>query len=159
MSKAVLRYMDGRILKGRLTSFQQSSGFVRIIDQSTGFVESVRLDQLKAVFFVRDFEGIPAHADQKSFPPRPEYGRRTVVRFQDGEELWGYTQGYSIERLGFFLFPADKSSNNERVFVVTASTESVRFLGMGERPDASTRATGTVVGAGAHRPMFLRKVV
>jgi len=150
--------MNGRILKGRLTSFQQSSGFVRIIDQATGFVESVRLDELKAVFFVRDFSGTPGHSDQKSFPPRPEYGRRTVVRFQDGEELWGYTQGYSAERVGFFLFPADKSSNNERVYVVSASMESIRFLGMGERPDAESRSGGTIVGAGTHRPMFLRKV-
>ncbi len=36
--------------------------------------------------------------------------------------MYGSTHGYAPNRRGFFLFPADKQSNNERVFVIQAST-------------------------------------
>jgi hypothetical protein len=50
------------------------------------------------------------------------------VIFKDGEVLVGTTTGYDASRPGFFLFPADEKSNNERIFVVTAAVKTVRFL-------------------------------
>jgi hypothetical protein len=39
--------------------------------------------------------------------------------------MYGSTHGYAPERKGFFIFPADKESNNERAFVIVASTDKV----------------------------------
>jgi hypothetical protein len=50
------------------------------------------------------------------------------VDFADGEEMIGYTQGYSPDRPGFFLIPADLKGNNEKVFVVKSATRKIQFL-------------------------------
>ncbi|MEJ2154155.1 MAG: hypothetical protein P8X96_02370, partial [Desulfobacteraceae bacterium] len=55
-------------------------------------------------------------------------GRKTKVKFKDGEIIYGYTLGYSPERQGFYLTPADLGSNNERIFIVTSATENVQFV-------------------------------
>jgi hypothetical protein len=48
------------------------------------------------------------------------------VAFLDGEVVYGMTNGYSPNRKGFFVFPADKKTNNERIFVIKESTTSVK---------------------------------
>jgi hypothetical protein len=58
---------------------------------------------------------------------RPGLGKRIQVKFKDGEVLIGYTSGYSPDRTGFFVFPSDPDSNNEKVFVMTAATANVSF--------------------------------
>jgi len=55
-------------------------------------------------------------------------GRKVRVNFADGEEMVGYTQGYSPDRSGFFFIPADLGGNNEKVFVVVSSTTEVEFI-------------------------------
>ena len=54
-------------------------------------------------------------------------GKRIQVKFKDGEVLIGYTSGYSPDRMGFFVFPSDPDSNNEKVFVVAAAAANVSF--------------------------------
>jgi hypothetical protein len=39
--------------------------------------------------------------------------------------MYGTTHGYQPGRKGFFLFPADETSNNVRVYIYEDSTESV----------------------------------
>jgi hypothetical protein len=55
-------------------------------------------------------------------------GRKIQVRFLDGETIVGYTMGYSPDRTGFFLVPADSKGNNERIFVVKSATEKVEMM-------------------------------
>ena len=40
----------------------------------------------------------------------------------------GYTNGYSAERLAFFLFPPDPDDNTERMLVVTKATAEVKLV-------------------------------
>ena len=88
----------------------------------------VRVADLKALFFVKDFGGDPTHHDLKAFDPaRPQAGRKIVVTFTDGEVMVGTTQGYDPARPGFFVVPADPGSNNDRCFVVTAAVKQVKF--------------------------------
>ena len=76
----------------------------------------IQTKDLKAVFFVKDFVGNPQHDDRSAFDDatRPASGRRIRVQFKDGEVLIGTTQGYQPGRPGFFVIPADASSNTER---------------------------------------------
>jgi hypothetical protein len=50
------------------------------------------------------------------------------VEFKDGEILAGYTSGYTPTRVGFFVFPADPESNNEKVFILNRATKKVDFV-------------------------------
>jgi hypothetical protein len=59
---------------------------------------------------------------------RPGAGRRIKVAFKDGEVLVGTTQGYQPGRPGFFLVPADPSSNIERCYVLSAATQEISFV-------------------------------
>ena len=127
MHKVVLRYKDGRTVKGKLLSFQQSQPFLTIDEDMGGVTETARVEDLKAVFYVKDYEGAPTYHEQKIFRTEGGYGKKTIVRFIDGEELWGYTQGYAPNREGFFLFPSDGASNNSRIFVVNDAVKEVRF--------------------------------
>ena len=98
------------------------------------------LAALKAAFFVKSLEGDKEHVEDMNFPDRSVQGRRVRVTFMDGETLTGSTVGYSPDRAGFFLVPADPESNNLRAFVISASVSKVEFLPVKEGSSvASTR--------------------
>jgi hypothetical protein len=50
------------------------------------------------------------------------------VVFKDEELLVGTTQGYQPGRPGFFVYPADTQSNNERCYVVSTAAKEVSIL-------------------------------
>jgi hypothetical protein len=50
------------------------------------------------------------------------------VRFQDGEELVGYTRQLDRHRAGLFFVPLDPRSNNLRVFAVSDALAGIRRL-------------------------------
>jgi hypothetical protein len=89
---------------------------------------------LKAVFFVRDLVGNPAHRDAQKFPPGHVAGCHVEVRFRDGEVIVGTAESPVTDPLGFFLIPADPESNNLRVYVVAAATRAVYPLSPPARP-------------------------
>ena len=126
----VLRYQDGRILKGFTPDFSPEKAIFHFTRTAaaTKAIE-VRLDELKAIFFVKDPTGNPHYDETKDFDPsKPVIGRKIRVIFKDGETLMGTTHGYQYNRTGFFLVPADPLSNNERCFVVLAATQNVSFV-------------------------------
>ena len=82
---------------------------------------------LKAIYFVKSFEGNSAYKKIYTID-RVGFGKKITVKFKDGENIIGYTQGFSQKREGFFVFPADPQSNNERIYVVKASTTGVNFI-------------------------------
>lgn len=131
-NKIVIRYSDGRLQKGITTDFFPNKDSFHVIP--AGAVPDnkpvdVRVAELKAVFFVREFGGSPDYNDKKEFEPgKTVVGRKIKVLFNDGELLVGTTNGYQPDRPGFFVVPADPQSNVERCFVVTKSTREVKFL-------------------------------
>jgi len=132
MNKVVARFIDGRVLKGVTADFYPAKDVfhVSVAGAPAGSdpVE-VHATELKALFFVKDFAGDPEYHERKGFDPqRPPAGRRIRVVFVDGEVLVGTTMGYQPGRPGFFLEPADPSSNNERCYVVAAATQEVTFI-------------------------------
>jgi hypothetical protein len=131
MNKVVARYNDGHVVRGITFDFDTSRDHFHIIEagaEAGSKPTDVKLDELKAVFFVRDFEGDPTHEERKEFDPnKPPMGRKIRVVFKDGETLVGVTPGYQSGRAGFFLLPADKESNAERCYVVSSSAQSILF--------------------------------
>jgi len=87
----------------------------------------IQMEELKAAFFVKDFKGNKDHKDMYNDVITGS-GKKVKVEFSDGEVITGYTQGYSPERHGFFVTPADVQSNNERIFVIISATRNITFL-------------------------------
>jgi hypothetical protein len=132
MNKVVVRFADGRTLKGMTADFFPTKDLfhVNVSTDSAGAKPlEIKKSDLKALIFVKDLEGDPKHVESNEFDPaHPPAGRRIRVVFKDGEVLVGTTTGYQPGRPGFFLVPADSGSNMERCYVVTAATQEVSFL-------------------------------
>jgi len=131
-SKIVVRYRDGKILKGTTQNFFPNKPVFhvhRLGSAGSGDLVEVKVESLKAVFFVRDFAGNPKYDERKRLLPgeKPQ-GRMIEVTFRDGEVLTGTTTGYDPNRPGFFLFPVDPKSNNMKVYVVSGGVGKARFL-------------------------------
>ena len=123
----VVHFPGGTLLKGVTNNFFPNKDKFHLTDKDTGEVREIPLSGLKAVFFVKAFEGDRAYRE-RSDVERTGFGKRIQVDFGDGETLVGYSQGYAPGRPGFFVFPADPQSNNDHVFVMTSATTAVRFL-------------------------------
>ena len=129
-NKLVVRFLDGTVVKGFSQNFHPARAQFHLaasIGGGSGQTTLVTMEQLKAVFFVRDFEGDPGYVDSRSFRERTS-GRRIEVTFLDGELLVGSTLGYRPDGTGFFVRPADTDGNNLRVFVLPTAVTRVRHL-------------------------------
>jgi hypothetical protein len=132
MNKVVARLSDGRTIKGMTADFFPNKDIfhVRPVNApSNAKPVEVSTKDLKALFFVKDFAGDPDREKRNDFDPaNPPAGRRIRVVFKDGEVLVGTTTGYQPGRPGLFIVPADTGSNNERCYVVAASTKEIKFI-------------------------------
>ncbi len=129
--KVVARCTDGQVLKGYTYDFRADAPRFHLVptEEAPGDGIEVSVSELKAVFFVRSFEGDPDYAESKDpYRERPPGTRKVLVEFEDGEVLVGYTKGYDPGRPGFFFTPIDPHGNNVRVFAVFAAVSSVRRL-------------------------------
>jgi hypothetical protein len=131
VNKIVARYRDGRIRKGYTENFFPNKPKFHLRPLVTGGpdeTEEVMLNELKAVFFVRDFSGNRVYTERKTLleGEKPQ-GRIIEVTFFDGELLVGTTMGYDPRRAGYFIFPIDPKTNNLKIFVVSAAVRSARY--------------------------------
>jgi hypothetical protein len=127
INKIVIRYADGKLRKGTTADFFPNKDIFHLNDKDDGKVYEINVQALKAVFFVKSYEGDPAY-DEKLNVERVGLGKRIRIRFRDGETMVGYTQGYSANRTGFIFFPADPECNNEKAFIVNAATDDIHFI-------------------------------
>ncbi|MBJ6752129.1 DUF6982 domain-containing protein [Geomonas anaerohicana] len=127
IAKIVVRYADGRVVKGTTEDLAANKMLFHLTEAETGKRYEVNVDQLKAIFFVKSFEGNHEYQERLDVD-RVGLGKKIKVCFKDGETLVGYTQGFSPARATFIVFPCDPDSNNEKVFVVTAAADKVEFV-------------------------------
>ena len=130
MNRIVAHFQDGRLMKGFTTDFLPAKAQFHLTAEGQGTAAvpvEVHVSELKAVFFVKSFEGDREH-QRSNDPGQAGAGRRLRVVFKDGEVMVGTTQGYDRSRPGFFVIPVDPGGNNERCFVVAAATQEVTFL-------------------------------
>ncbi len=132
MNKVVVRFADGRTVKGTTADFVPTKDLFHVnVMTDTAAAKPVEIStrDLKALFFVKDFKGDSQHAESNTFEPsRPPAGRKIRVEFKDGEIIIGTTTGYQPGRPGFFLSPADAGSNIERCYIVSAATKDIGFI-------------------------------
>ena len=94
---------------------------------------TIPLQSLKALFFVKSFEGHVDYKETKFFEGHPSIGGLWVrVRFHDGEIIEGVARNslHYILDSGFLLKPPDPHSNNQMVYVVKKSLQEFQVLGV-----------------------------
>ncbi|MBI1822862.1 MAG: hypothetical protein HY200_10155 [Nitrospirae bacterium] len=130
--RIVVRFQDGKVLKGTTQDFFPNKDRFHL-NQTDGesfpVPVEISLTQVKAVFFVKDYKGNKEYQAPSGFEgsSQSQYGKKAMIHFKDGEILYGYTQGFSPGRLGFFLFPHDANSNNLKVYIVQAFVSKLEF--------------------------------
>lgn len=126
----VARYLDGRTVKGTTQDFAPAKTQFHVLPQgdSSARAAEVNLEDLKAIFFVKNYDGNPDHRADYDFDRVKGHGRKTTVTFLDGETIVGYTMGYHPQRPGFFLVPADEGDNNARVFIINAAVKEIQHV-------------------------------
>jgi hypothetical protein len=126
LNKVVVHFQEGQILKGTTSDFFPNKTYFHLTDEA-GKTEAIDVDQLKAIFFVKDFHGNQSRSDYYDTALHAS-GRKIQVEFFDNEVIIGHTIGYSPDRPGFFITPADPDGNNGRIYVVSTSAKNIKFL-------------------------------
>lgn len=124
-NKVVVACVDGRRLKGHTYNFSPMKDVLTLFLRENNDKVETPLKDLKAIFFVKDFDGDPNKQEQDA--DKMPQGRPIEVTFKDGEKLKGSTNGYNPQKLGFFMLPALANSNNLRIFVVSSNTAGVKL--------------------------------
>ncbi len=129
LDRVVLRYRDGRVIPCRLAEgFTPGNEVVEaLLDDGTR--ASVPLEELKAVFFLKDPRRRRVEMELDLDHEAEGPGARARVEFTDGEIIHGRVEQYSIADRGFFLYPAARESNNEKIFVVASALTSLVIEG------------------------------
>ena len=124
--KIVAKFKDGSIKKGVAINFypDKSSFILQLLNDT---VVTIEMENLKAVFFVKNFQGNKKRAD-KYQDSNPWADKKIQVSFTDGETIIGHTLHYSLGHHGFYLIPADHGNNNDQIFVIPSATKNIVFL-------------------------------
>jgi hypothetical protein len=136
--KAIVRFLDNRLIKGYVDNFSPFDKIVAIEDE-TFTRQNVDMKELKGIFFVKTFGGDKHRKEKKAFRGTRQTGQRVFVRFKDGESMIGHIEGDIPWRkgfflgpkksTGFFLKPVDSESNNIKIFVVATSIDDMTTIG------------------------------
>lgn len=127
-NKIVVHMKDGRIHKGITHDFDPSQESFHLLPAEGGGVPSkVRLEDMKALFYVKDFIGNRDFVARKQFDEAQRADRKAILTFKDGEQLWGTLgEGADREGGGFVFFPVDQEDNNIRIFVIRSSLKELK---------------------------------
>jgi len=140
----VARFLDGRILKGSSLNVDPSKPTFHLRTEN-GEAVVVRLQDLKALFFVKDPGGNAEF--QESFEATPGDARlvgakRISARFDDGETIVGMTNRWPVTGDSFFMVPIDPKSNNLRILVNRTAVTQIERVDAG----AAVSAAAPIVG-------------
>jgi hypothetical protein len=130
-NKIVIHEKSGNVLKGTTVDFLPKRPLFHLsVGGMRGEeIKKIYIDDLKAVFFVKDFSGNKDYKETKGPDGFPGSGKKIRAIFKDGETISGYTHVFNMDQPGFFLIPIDPKGNNERVFIVFSSLSTLEVDG------------------------------
>lgn len=106
---------------------------IDIVPETGGRVSHVQVDTLKALFFVKSFQGDSTYNETKFFNPEPKIeGLWVHLTFEDGEATEGIIHnniGF-LNEPGFLLKPPDPLSNNQAVYVLKNALAQFSVVGV-----------------------------
>ncbi len=124
-SSVVLHFRSGRTLRCILLDEFSAAQDELSVTAGNGDTMVVSVDDLKAVFFLKDARRRQLEMQLGTSAEGVPEGALARVEFFDGEIVRGLVQHYSVADRGFFLYPTALESNNDRIFVVARALTSV----------------------------------
>jgi len=128
--KVIVRKMDRDTINGHVSpSNFVHDGRLELLN-TAGTVVAIELQDIKVVYFVREFSDTESPA-RKTFTTRPRTeGLWVRLKFRDGEILEGMMpNNLSLTSdEGFLVNPPDLRSNTQRIFVPRTALESLTVL-------------------------------
>ena len=145
--KVVVRRFDGQSVTGYAApqSYLRPDG-IEILNRD-GQLLVIPYKELKAVYFVRDFDVPETGGEKKAFQSRPKLeGLWARMRFRDDDLLEGILPNdlLQVTELGVTITPPDPYSNNQKIFVPRQALKELTVLG--------------VIGSPVHKPRTKRVV-
>jgi hypothetical protein len=120
LRQVVLYYLDGEVRQGWLLSWNiETDGFHFLLRGPRSKEAYIRFYELKAVAFVRDFDG--ELTSRLLSPKAPRSGHRVRLFLADQEELTGYVLNWEDPGEKFYIFP-DSMGDNVMLFLIEKST-------------------------------------
>jgi hypothetical protein len=129
--KIIARTRGGERFKGHLTDGRSIYRGLLRMKSLEGQDLPLDLEQVKGIFFVRDYNGNSGYLESKILSTDPETkGLRVRIRFEDNETMEGVVENCLdfVQESGFFFWPADPKCNNELIFVVKSALLGFRVL-------------------------------
>ena len=127
--EVVLRYRDGHLHRCTLTREFTPLDFAVEAEGDDGETIQVNISDLKAIFFLKDPRRREAQMQLGATVGDSPAGAPARVEFFDGEIVHGRVEEYRMENSGFFLYPTSPESNNEMIFVVARSINTLSLEG------------------------------
>ena len=130
--RVVIRKLDKGLIKGFLDPARFVAQEIEVLDRE-GRLLRIPLEQIKGIFFVRDFEGNPGRAERKIFRSRPRLGGLWMrMTFKDSEVLEALLPNdlLSIDPWGYLDTPPDVYSNNLKIYVPRTALTAMEVLGV-----------------------------
>jgi len=139
--KVLVQRLDRQLIAGYANpqSYLRTEG-VEILNRE-GQLLLTPYKELKAVYFVREFETAPDAAAKKAFQSRPKLAGLWVrMRFSDNELLEGIIPNELLQLMdhGLTITPPDPYSNNQKIFIPRLALRELTVLG--------------VIGSPVHKP-------
>ena len=142
--KVIVRKMDRDAVQGYVNpAGLVADGKVAVLSPG-GQVQTLALEEIKGVYFVREF-GEPESFARKTFPTRPRTeGLWVRMKFRDNEVLEGMMTNDLTQTSpeGYLINPPDTRANTQRIFVPRGALAELQVLGViggprGRRPRAA----------------------
>ena len=136
--RVVVRYIDGSTLRGFITladveKLNKNAWESVHVRKTDGEMELVHMEGIKAIFFVKTFEGSRHYSEFKVFTNQPNgKGVWVRVQFHDGEIMEGVASNSlaTYSHVVFSLTPPDPQSNNQSVLVSKLGLREMQILGL-----------------------------
>ena len=129
-NQVVVHFRDGSLQKGYTHDFTPlKESFHLTLEDGSGEMMEIEISQLKAIFFVKTFDGDRAYVEKKFFEQVDQSrfrGLKMRVVFKDGEIIRGISLGYNENKKGFFLLPVDPECNNDRIYIIAEACKDIK---------------------------------
>jgi hypothetical protein len=126
-NKIVVHFTNGKIIKGTTEDLSPNECIFHIKENDSGATHELNTLDIKAVYFVKSFEGNSEYQDRDDIK-RVGLGKKLIVHFRDGETLVGYSRSYNSDMDKFIMFPSDPESNIKKVFVIARQRSKMTLI-------------------------------
>jgi len=131
--KVLIRRFDRESLPGFVNpqSYLQPAGIELLT--ASGNLLAVPYEEVKALYFVRDFDAEEPPAESRLFQNRPKMSGVWIrMKFRDGEVMDGLMPNnlLQLEPYGFTFVPPNAGANSQKVFVPRTALTEVQVVGV-----------------------------